>query len=262
MQLKDGFGKKLRVKLNNSKVKIIVLFILLLSLSPALTQSQGHEEKFVVALDSGHNPKGGGAVSVKGVSEIVYNDKLTKIIKEELGKIENVEVVLTRIPGETVGLRERVKLAAKAGASLLISIHHDSAQLKYLKKTIVSKKNVFTTTIPIRGFSLFVSQKNVKNIQSIKFAKYLGRELLLLGRKPTHHHAENIKGENRLLISPGLGIYSFNELVILKEATMPAVLFEVGVLVDAEDEKYINDPKNKMNIATAVKKSVVNYMKP
>jgi N-acetylmuramoyl-L-alanine amidase len=42
------------------------------------------------------------------------------------------------------------------------------------------------------------------------------------------HHAEPVAGESRELIDRALGIYRYDELAVLRTATMPAVLFEAG----------------------------------
>ena len=39
---------------------------------------------------------------------------------------------------------------------------------------------------------------------------------------PTFHHAEPIKGENRELVNRDLGIYRFDDLIVLKSAATPA----------------------------------------
>jgi len=56
------------------------------------------------------------------------------------------------------------------------------------------------------------------------------------GLTPTLHHAEPIKGENRELVNPDLGIYRFDDLIVLKSAAMPAVLLECGVIVNRSEE--------------------------
>jgi hypothetical protein len=57
------------------------------------------------------------------------------------------------------------------------------------------------------------------------------------------HHAEPIKGENRELVNPELGIYRFDDLIVLKSAAMPAALLECGVIVNrSEESRAANRP--------------------
>ena len=61
----------------------------------------------------------------------------------------------------------------------------------------------------------------------------------ILGLKPSLHHSEPIKGENRELIDKELGIYIFDDLKVLKNSYSPAFLFEAGVIVNRKEEAII-----------------------
>jgi N-acetylmuramoyl-L-alanine amidase len=88
-------------------------------------------------------------------------------------------------------------------------------------------------------------------------AEAMGRELLALGRPPTLHHAEAIPGENRPLLDARLGLYRFDDLKVLRLAPCPAVLVELGVLVDEVDEAYVSDPARREALADAMVRAVV-----
>ena len=87
---------------------------------------------FTVVLDSGHTPKNGGALGARGIYEVEYNDQLTAKIAQAL-QAAGIQVVLTRKPHEEISLDGRVEIANKSNAQLFLAVHHDSAQLKYLK---------------------------------------------------------------------------------------------------------------------------------
>ena len=192
--------------------------------------------------------------------EVLYNDRLVSAIKKELATMDNLEVLLTRNPGENSGLHERADFANRHGANLFISVHHDSAQTQYLKEMGGPENPRVETTTPIRGFSIFVSLQNRENDKSLEFAHMLGRELRRMGRTPSLHHEEKIEGENRRLLDPELGVYRFDELLVLKETRMPALLFEAGVIVDAVDEQFVSDDKNIRQTATAIKNAVTRFI--
>jgi N-acetylmuramoyl-L-alanine amidase len=225
----------------------------------AISQPVKNFRTFTVILDSGHNPMKGGTRSTRGIKEVNYNDQLVALLKKELLSIDQIQVILTREPEEHLELNERAVMANKHKADLFISIHHDSAQLKYLEKLDVSGELGYSTENQIQGYSLFVSRQNKTFEGSLKFARILGKELRKINRVPSHHHAENIKGENRILLFPDLGIYLYDELVVLKKTFMPAILFEAGVIVDASDESYISDPENKRIIAKSIKKALIEF---
>ena len=73
------------------------------------------------------------------------------------------------------------------------------------------------------------------------------------------HHAENIPGENRELLNTTMGIYRFDDLIVLKKTNIPAVLLEVGVIVDPDDEKYVSSKDKQKAISQAIVSSVRAY---
>jgi N-acetylmuramoyl-L-alanine amidase len=221
----------------------------------ALAVGPEKPKQVTVLLDPGHTPKMGGATSVRGIKEVVYNDHLASILSDTLSA-HGMRVLLTRRPGEEVSLEDRVAVARNSRAQCFIALHHDSAQPKYLERIDTGGVDVFSTLKPIRGYSVFVSMKNGQYQKSLSLAQCIGRSVLNLGRKPTLHHAEPIQGENRPLLDSTLGIYRFDDLVVLAKNPLPAVLIEFGVLVDRTDEAYVSDSGNQARFAQAVCRAI------
>jgi len=221
--------------------------------------------KPVILLDSGHNPPAGGATSLRGIPEVIYNDRFTAKLARALEKT-GFHVELTRNHDQSIQLNERAALANSLKADLFLSIHHDSAQEVRLDKISVNSTATYRTKTKIAGYSIFVSRENAQFDRSWLFAQYLGERLLKLGRPPTLHHAENIVGENRELLDEKLGIYRFDELTVLRRTEVPAVLLEIGVIVDDEDETYVSNPKNQdlmvRSIVDAIKAALKRLEEP
>lgn len=205
----------------------------------------------LVMIDPGHSPAHPGALSVRGVPEVAFNDAFAALLAERL-RAAGFRVALTRAPGEEQGLAGRTARAAEHGAWLLLSIHHDSAQPQLLVEEERQGVRVHRTARPIRGHSLFVSAENPRFEASLRVARALGRRLAALGRPPTLHHAEAIPGEGRPLLDPALGIYRFDGLKVLAGAPCAAVLVELGVIVDEVDEAWVADPARREELAGAV----------
>lgn len=212
-----------------------------------------------IVLDPGHSPLRPGALGARGLYEVSYNDALTARVALTL-KSAGFNVVLTRTPLQEISLDGRSQIANSASADLFLAIHHDSTQLKYLEKFKAGKLDAYRTTAAISGYSLFVSQLNPHFAQSLRFAKLLAGGLHALGRLPALHHAEPVAGENRELLDAKLGIYRYDQLVVLRKADIPAVLLEVGVIPDQKDEAYVSDESNQINIATAILTAVQRYV--
>jgi N-acetylmuramoyl-L-alanine amidase len=204
----------------------------------------------LIVLDPGHSPNQPGAFSHRGIGEVVYNDAIAALLADTL-KARGYQVLLTRNPKESKKLAERVEVPPQLknqSIAAFISLHHDSAQLKYLREV----GGFYTTTQRIAGYSLFVSKLNLHFESSLGLAKAIGSELLALGRPPTLHHAEAIPGENRPLLDSALGIYHFQDLYVAKNAPSPALLIEFGVLVDPADEAYISQIENQKRMVSAI----------
>lgn len=197
-----------------------------------------------ILIDPGHSPLKPGAISCTGEKEYVYNNSLAAAIQQAL-KNRKIPYALTRQPAEEISLQGRARKAA--GKKLLISVHHDSVQPQYVKY-VDGKPN----TDKAKGFSIFVSRKNRYFNQSLQYARNLGNRLRALGYAPSTHHGEPIKGENRQLLDAHAGVYAYDDLVVLKHADSPALLFEAGVLPNPEDERLVKSARYKRNIAGAV----------
>lgn len=232
----------------------MVLFASLLATS-AWAAGAGNPKPFTVLLDPGHTPKNGGATSVRGIKEVVYNDRLVSVLADTLAA-HGMQVLLTRRPGEEVSLTDRVEVARNSQAQCFIALHHDSAQPKYLERIDAGGTEAYATVKPLRGYSVFVSMKSAQYPKSLTLAQSVGRSLLGLGRAPTLHHAEPIPGENRPLLDSTLGIYRFDDLKVLVQNTLPAILVEFGVLVDRTDEVYVSDAGNQARFAQALCRAI------
>ena len=76
---------------------------------------------------------------------------------------------------------------------------------------------------------------------------------------PTLHHAETIPGERREVLDKKLGIYRFDDLVVLKSARMPAVLVEAGVIVNRNEELLLRSADHQKKLASALVGAVVDF---
>jgi N-acetylmuramoyl-L-alanine amidase len=247
-----------------SKNAIVCLLTLigftLLMPSLALSYSRNEKTKFIVAIDIGHSRSKQGAVSSTGIGEYFFNEIIGKILLSKLNETRNTEAFLVNHDGTDISLRKRVEIANARNADLFISIHHDSVQRFYLSSWVYKGRKYFYCD-KYAGFSIFYSEKNAKPRESVLFAKMLGNDMLKEGFNPSLHHREKIKGENRELIDHDRGIYRFDELQILKQTKMPAILFECGIIVNRDEENKLKDPIYQGKIVSAILHSIDLFFK-
>lgn len=211
---------------------------------------------YKVALDIGHTVRSHGAVSASGVPEFRFNQQMVRLIAADLEQQPGISVQVINPMGKSISLLARSAAAKSANADLFLSIHHDSANDRYLKPHQVGDR-IFKQTTRFQGYSVFFSQKNVQHERSLDFAKAIGRALREEGLRPTAHHAEKIPGEGRDLIDPELGVYRYDELIVLWSTKMPAVLLECGLIVNPIEEAQLNEPEHQQKIVRAVRHAVL-----
>ena len=220
--------------------------LLLLALA---VPARGHE----IILDPGHSPARPGTRSCSGGLEYAYNNDLLYTVYSYL-KDRRIFVEVTRDPHGERSLMERA--AASAGKKLFVSLHHDAAQPQF-----ITRVNGNPCSEKARGYSIFVSQKNPQYERSLACARVLGRTLRELGLQPSTHHGEPIKGENRPLLDPELGIYRFDDLVVLKHARSPAILLEAAVIIHPEDDKLARSEDFQRRIAEGVARAAAHALR-
>ena len=225
----------------------------------SVATSAGSEPTPRIALDVGHSIKHPGADSARGVGEYYFNRAIAAALLRSLKKAGEVEVFIINPQGTSISLAERTRQAANKRATLFLSIHHDSVQRRYVKEWKVDgKTHLYSDNFS--GFSVFVSRKNRKFAQSLRFARLLGEAMVARGFSPTLHHAEKIPGEGRNLVDHDLGLYEFDDLVVLKTAAMPAVLLECGVIINRSEEASLQRPEIQQRIADAAAEAIGKFM--
>jgi N-acetylmuramoyl-L-alanine amidase len=226
---------------------------------PTVVEGAPTTRSFIIVIDPGHDLSNAGTTGVRFIDEVHYNDALALAVQKHLESSGRFQAYLTRAPEQNKSLRERIDAAKKLGANLFLSIHHDSAQEKYLQKIEKNGKSGWKTKTHLQGYSLFVSSENAHYTDSIRFATLLGEELRKIGRIPSLHHAERIAGESHELLNPEKGIYRYDTLAVLQKTAMPAVLLEAGLIVDSADEAYLRDARNQQQMAEAISRAIHRF---
>lgn len=221
-----------------------------LILALAVAASSPAEAGCLVALDVGHYHEQPGEISAHGVPELAFNQALAGSTAAALAEA-GIAATVINADGTIADLAERPRLAAAAGASLLVSLHHDSVQDRY-KSTWTWHGVERAYSDVFSGFGLFVSARNPHLGESQRVAADIADGLRARGLIPSAHHAEAIAGEGRALLDPARGLYRFDELAVLRRAAMPAVLIEAGIIVNRADEVEIASELYRAKIAAAV----------
>jgi N-acetylmuramoyl-L-alanine amidase len=216
---------------------------------------------FRILIDVGHTPEDPGAISAHGNPEYGYNVRLADAAMTQLVDAGFRQTTLLLAEGTGYAqLAQRAATANRVAPDLLLSIHHDSTRERYIQQWEFAgvQRNY---SDKFSGHSLFVSLKNKHYRQSVAFAKLLGRELASAGLQYTPQHAEDIPTARLPLIDAELGVYRYDNLVVLKNSRVPAVLFEAGLIINRKDELVLSTPERRLLLAKAITSAALEYCK-
>jgi len=213
---------------------------------------------FPVLVDAGHGPRRSGAESARGVPEYAFNTRLAQRVVAALRAAGFVRAALLDPVGEDLSPTARAVRANTRGGRLLVSIHHDAVQPRYLSTWTVDGK-IRRYSDRFAGYSLFFSGKSAQAKASLTLARLIGRELRGAGLSFTRHHAEPIAGENRELVDATVGVYRYDGLAVLREAAMPAVLVEAGIILNRDEELALASPARIETTAGAIAQGVAAF---
>jgi N-acetylmuramoyl-L-alanine amidase len=208
---------------------------------------------FRMVVDVGHTEEVPGAMSARGAHEYEFNLKLATLIEEQLKGAGFAKATLLVTHGRThPGLAERVGNANHSSADLFLSIHHDSVPDKFLQKWEYEGEEL-SYSDRFKGHSIFISKDNADPRASLQFAHLLGLQLKARELRYTPHYTEKFMGHRqRILVDKDAGVYRYDQLIVLKDTRMPAVLLEAGSIINRDEELALQTPERQGQIAAAV----------
>ncbi len=173
----------------------------------------------ILVIDAGHGGKDAGALSKdETVYEKNINLQILLQLKELLDK-ENIKVYYTRLMDDKVFLRPRVELANAVDCDFFISIHC----------------NANDSTAP-SGTEILYYDTNYKQVSTEKFANIFSEEVALT---TTLEKRGLVKEQN-------------DDIFILNNARVPAVIVETGYITNRNDLNYLLNKENQQKIALGI----------
>src|SRR5258705_2706159 len=212
---------------------------------------------FRVVVDVGHTAEAYGARSARGAFEYDFNLRLAKRIDQQLLDAGFNRTVLLVTEGRAqISLTKRVAQANRLSPDLLLSIHHDSVPDRFLEKWEYEGEP-FGFSDRFRGHSIFISNDNPARAASLRFATLLGNQLKARGLQYTPHYTDAIMGKRqRILVDAQAGVYRYDQLRVLRETHMPAVLLEAGSIINRDEELLLKSAEYQALISAAVTDAV------
>lgn len=176
-----------------------------------------------IAIDAGHGGTELGAIGCLNDNEKDVNLEISKILKEKL-ETNGANVIMTREDDSFVGLNDRVEIANKNNAQIFISIHNNA-----LPDSAAHLKSTGSETY------YFYSQ-----------SKELAKDVVESLAKETGFKNNGAKAQS---------------FAVVRNTNCPAILVEVGYIINPEDNAKLIDKNYQNKIAEAILHGLENYLK-
>ncbi len=195
----------------------------------------------IVMLDPGHGGKDSGGIGYHNTYEKTVVLDIARRVQRKL-KASNVTVYTTRNSDIFLELYQRPKAATRKNADLFVSIHANKAGRS-------SANGIETFVMPAAGFASTTSSKadkkiypgNRNNTANTILAGLIHTELL-------DETGATDRGVKRARFK------------VLKDATCPATLIEVGFLTNLPEATNLITPSYRDKIADGIANGILNYL--
>lgn len=217
----------------------------------------------VVVLDAGH---GGHDVGATGYRNVYEKDVVLDITKKVGGYIKeylpDVKVVYTRDDDTFIDLYERGPMANRAEGDLFVSIHANAAGSRQAHGT-----ETYFLGLERSKTALQVMQRENKVINADEDEKKeLTQEDLIIYELANSGYiatSERIAGMIQQQFKNRAGRRSRGvkqgRLVVLYNASMPAILVETGFITNPGEANYLKSDYGQSIIASAIFRAIRNY---
>ena len=208
----------------------------------------------IVLIDPGHGGPDGGAPGVSGqVQEKQLTLTFSKELRDLLAERGRVRTAMTRESDRGLSLEQRAAIARQLGASLYLSLHMDSAPNPLARgATVYSLSDVASDAEAARlagrengaGGAGAAADGSVEAM----LADLALREQMMASAELASRLVR--KAQGRVLLRPEP--HRFALFHVLKQAAVPAVLFEAGYVSNADDEVGLTSAEGRARTVAAL----------
>jgi N-acetylmuramoyl-L-alanine amidase len=215
-----------------------------------------------IMIDAGHGGADSGTKGIMGTLEKDITLDIAKRLKDRLDKYGRYHVLMTRDQDVTLPLNKRVGLAMSMKTDLFISIH-----LNYLPhKPINIIETYYFGPSSDTGTQRLAEQENAGSQYGLsdfkEIIEKLGERLKTQESRGLAYSIQkklflNFKKDNGNAYDFGVKRAPF---VVLLGVDIPAVLAEVSCLSNKEEERLLNTPGHRENIAHYLEAGILDYL--
>lgn len=224
---------------------------------PLQDADRGPARLRIVTIDPGHGGTEAGAEGADGLLEkdlaLVISRKLRRLLQERMG----LRVILTRDGDRDLDLDERASIANNNKADLFISVHADASP----------RHEARGSSVYFLSYASAEQTHSVTMAQSRSSSRDDGLDFILWDMAQASHlnqsstlaeilQEELIRATGTEKINRGIKQNTFR---VLKGATMPAVLVEVGFISNPQEESLLRTEAYQEKLAEALYRGVLRF---
>lgn len=217
-----------------------------------------------IVIDPGHGGKDPGATGryyKLREKEVVLD--IAKRLRDELNRLGNFEIILTRDKDEFISLWRRSHIANESKADLFISVHANASRsrgLKGFEVYYISKATDDSARTLAAAENEALALENDSNKEKPSYLDATLWDMMLdENRDESQELAKHILRIAKKNVYVGNKSIKSARFYILKGTQMPAVLVETGYLSNKDEESKFNDSYYRKKLAEIIAKGIVSY---
>ena len=222
------------------------------------------DERPTIVIDPGHGGIDPGARSITGVDEKTIALIYARELKRQLEASGHYRVQLTREKDIFIRLRDRIAIAERMEGELLISLHannHDSPKIRGVSIYSLSEK-----ASDAEAEALAAKENKADIIAGIDLSdqtETVSKILIDLAQRETMNlskqFANTLVGEVGKVTKLLGNTHRSAGFAVLKSATVPSVLIEIGYLSNRAEERLLRSRKHRTRVTGAILKAIEAY---
>ena len=221
--------------------------------------------KLIVVIDPGHGGLDPGA-QVKTIRESDLMLSFAQVVVEEVKRLDNTEVILTRTSDQFTSLDKRLILAVQAGADVFISLHADTVEKgKASGSTVYTLSQAASDQASARlaarhGGNELISSVDLTGADTAITAALLGllrQENTVRSNAFSKSIIKNLEDFGIKLTPKPSRKANFS---VLKLPSVPSVLIETGFMSTSSDLQNLQDRDWAKKFAVAISSGILEWV--
>jgi N-acetylmuramoyl-L-alanine amidase len=240
--------------------------------TPPVQGAQRAPGVHTIVIDPGHGGQETGAIGPGGVQEKELTLELARELAAKLGRL-GVQTVLTRTDDTLMALDARSAIANQNRADLFISIHLNSSlgtgasgtETYFLSPQASDPRAASSAAAENTPPSAPATSDAAGGAGAPSATEQQDVDLILWDLAQSRHLAESQRFANMIQAQLNEALQIKDRGVkqapfrVLKGATMPAVLVELGFINNPEEEKKLQDPAYRDQLLDALVTAIARY---